>query len=189
MQFYPGDALNGDNSNYWAPNAACVRGLLSDAGFTATAQDVSGSRGIFLARRTLDPTLAYHRRLEKTTFAQARPPRAPALPDGDLAPAAPSERTDVELGSVRQLLARSESELAGARAYIGSLEAEVRRKEEHLVAAYERATELEAEAARAQAALVAARARERERPPAPRRRGAVLARRLRRAATARRASR
>jgi tRNA (mo5U34)-methyltransferase len=191
MQFYPGDALNGDHSNYWAPNAACVRGLLRDAGFAATAEDVSGSRGIFLARRTLDATAAYHRRLEKTTFAQARPPDAPPPADGEPAAVAaaggdaPAQR---ELSSVRQRLARSESELAGAREYIASLQAEVERKEAHLVAAYARAQELEAEGARGEAAPPAAPpARDGERPAVPRRPGAALARQLRRAANARRA--
>jgi tRNA (mo5U34)-methyltransferase len=186
MQFYPGDSLNGDQSNYWSPNAACVRGLLRDAGFEVGAEDVSGARGIFLARRTLDATTAYHRHLEKTTVAQARPPRAAAVAAGP-GPAARDERAAAEVGSARQLLARSETELAGAREYIGSLEAEVARKQAHLVSAYARAAELEAQAQRAQAELAALHAHEPQRPPAPSRRGASLARRLKRAAAARRA--
>jgi tRNA (mo5U34)-methyltransferase len=71
MQFYPGDTLNGDHSNYWAPNAACVRGMLDAAGFETTAEDVAGSRGIFHARRIVDPTAVYYRRLAKTTVPQA----------------------------------------------------------------------------------------------------------------------
>jgi tRNA (mo5U34)-methyltransferase len=71
MQFYPGESLNGDPSNYWAPNAACVRGLLDAAGFETTAEDVAGPRGIFHARRVVDPTAIYYRRLEKTTVEQA----------------------------------------------------------------------------------------------------------------------
>jgi len=181
MQFYPGDTLNGDHSNYWAPNAACVRGLLRDAGFAATAEDVSGARGIFSARRTLDPTVAYHRRLEKTTVAQARPPQTPLLAGaGDAAPA--EGRAAVELSSVRQVLARSESELAGAREYIASLEAEVERKEADLVAAYARASELEAGAGR-----TGPGPHEREGATDHARPSTLLARRLRRAAAARRA--
>jgi tRNA (mo5U34)-methyltransferase len=71
MQFYPGDSLNGDHSNYWAPNAACMRGMLDAAGFETTAEDVAGSRGIFHARRVVDPTAVYYRRLAKTTVPQA----------------------------------------------------------------------------------------------------------------------
>jgi hypothetical protein len=71
MQFYPGDSLNGDHSNYWAPNAACMRGMLDAAGFETTAEDVAGSRGIFHARRIVDPTAVYYRRLAKTTVPQA----------------------------------------------------------------------------------------------------------------------
>lgn len=184
MQFYPGDSLNGDASNYWAPNAACVRGLLRDAGFATTAEDVSGARGIFLARRTLDATVAYQRRLEKTTVAQARPPEAPEPSAAGRAAPAGDAAAELELGSLRQRLARSESELAGAREYIAALQAEVARKEAHLVAAYAHAGELDSEIARRDAAL---HARDGERPAPPRGRGTQLARRLRRAAEARRA--
>ena len=37
MQFYPEDSLNGDHSNYWAPNAACTSGMLHTAGFRSRA--------------------------------------------------------------------------------------------------------------------------------------------------------
>ena len=77
MQFYPGDALNGDHSNYWAPNAACMRGLLSTAGFAVADEAVAGSRGIFHARQMFDPTTVYHRRLEKTTPGEALGDPAP----------------------------------------------------------------------------------------------------------------
>jgi tRNA (mo5U34)-methyltransferase len=81
MQFYPGDSLNGDHSNYWAPNAACMRGLLRTAGFENTGETVAGSRGIFHGRQIFDATTVYHRRLEKTTPAQAAGQPAPsALP-------------------------------------------------------------------------------------------------------------
>lgn len=77
MQFYPGDALNGDHSNYWAPNAACMRGLLSTAGFDVADAAVAGSRGIFHARQMFDSTTVYHRRLEKTTPGEALGDPAP----------------------------------------------------------------------------------------------------------------
>ena len=137
MQFYPGDSLNGDASNYWAPNAACVGGLLDAAGFATTAEDVGGPRGIFHARRIVDPAAVYHRRLEKTTVEQAgRGATAAPPPDGDGARGGGAgERLEVELASVRQHLNRSDAELAGAREYIGTLEAEIERKEAHLAAA------------------------------------------------------
>ena len=143
MQFYPGDSLNGDASNYWAPNAACVRGLFDAAGFATTAEDVGGPRGIFHARRIVDPAAVYHRRLEKTTVEQAGRAATPAPPpdaDGTHGGEA-GERLEVELASVRQHLNRSETELAGAREYIRTLEAEVARKEAHLAAALGRAGE------------------------------------------------
>jgi tRNA (mo5U34)-methyltransferase len=31
--FYPGDILNGDASNYWGPNPACVEAMLLEVGF------------------------------------------------------------------------------------------------------------------------------------------------------------
>jgi tRNA (mo5U34)-methyltransferase len=132
MQFYPGDTLNGDPSNYWAPNAACVRGMLGAAGFETKAEDVAGSRGIFHARRIVDPTAVYYRRLEKTTVEQAAgPATTPGADEHD----DDGGRLEVELASARQHLNRCDAELAGAREYIRSLEAEVQRKEAHLVAA------------------------------------------------------
>jgi tRNA (mo5U34)-methyltransferase len=129
MQFYPGDSLNGDHSNYWAPNAACTCALLQTAGFAVTREAVVGARGVFHARQRVDHTMLYHRRLEKTTPAQAvgtgpltaapaaiaeAPPGAPQDPSGD----SPLRR-----------------ELARAREHIRSLEAEVQRKHAALVAA------------------------------------------------------
>jgi hypothetical protein len=45
--------------------------MLDAAGFETTAEDVAGSRGIFHARRIVDPTAVYYRRLAKTTVPQA----------------------------------------------------------------------------------------------------------------------
>ena len=133
MQFYPEDSLNGDHSNYWAPNAACTRGMLRAAGFAVTGESVGGARGIFHARQTVDDTAIYHRRLEKTTVGQAGggpPPAAPAEPMSE-------SRLERELASARQHVSRSDAELAGAREYIRSLEAEIARKEAALVTALE----------------------------------------------------
>jgi tRNA (mo5U34)-methyltransferase len=140
MQFYPEDSLNGDHSNYWAPNASCTRGMLRAAGFATTGEAVAGPRGIFHARQTVDEMALYHRRLEKTTRAQ---PRNGALASAEPTAAAPGTdegRLELELASARLQLNRSTEELRGAREYIRSLEAEVERKEAALVAAQERAT-------------------------------------------------
>lgn len=32
-RYYPGSELNGDDTNFWAPNVACLEGMLSDIGF------------------------------------------------------------------------------------------------------------------------------------------------------------
>ena len=34
MVYYPGDSLNEDDTNYWAPNVAAMKGMLKDLGFT-----------------------------------------------------------------------------------------------------------------------------------------------------------
>jgi tRNA (mo5U34)-methyltransferase len=146
MQFYPEDSLNGDHSNYWAPNSACTRGMLRAAGFAVTSEAVGGARGIFHARQTIDDTAIYHRRLEKTTVEQAGGGPAPARPEPEvqLVPDAAGvidaepmseSRFERELASARQHVNRSDTELAGAREYIRSLEAEIARKEAALVAA------------------------------------------------------
>jgi tRNA (mo5U34)-methyltransferase len=36
MVFYPGATLNGDTSNWWGPNRACVEAMLLEAGFART---------------------------------------------------------------------------------------------------------------------------------------------------------
>ena len=131
MQFYPEDSLNGDHSNYWAPNAACTHGMLRAAGFEVTSQAVGGQRGIFHARQTVDDTAVYHRRLEKTTAGRAGGGPAPAQAGEPIS----ESRLERELASARQHVSRSDAELAGARTHIRSLEAEVARKEAALVAA------------------------------------------------------
>ena len=142
MQFYPEDALNGDWSNYWAPNAACTRGMLRAAGFATTGEDVAGPRGIFHAQQTAEEMALYHRRLEKTTRVQMdsdESANASAEPAAAAAsPGAGDRQLELELESARQHLNRSAAELRGARDYIRSLEAEVERKEAALVAVRER---------------------------------------------------
>jgi hypothetical protein len=47
MQYYAGDSLNQDPSNYWAPNAKCMEMMLVDGGFSPVMKKVYGSRAIF----------------------------------------------------------------------------------------------------------------------------------------------
>jgi tRNA (mo5U34)-methyltransferase len=54
MRFYPGSELNGDPTNWWSPNRACVEAMLRDVGFktiTMKHPDYRRRRGIFHAWR------------------------------------------------------------------------------------------------------------------------------------------
>lgn len=44
MQFYPGDVLNEDPTNVWAPNQACLAAMLEEAGFALQEQRPFGQR-------------------------------------------------------------------------------------------------------------------------------------------------
>jgi tRNA (mo5U34)-methyltransferase len=53
MIFYPADELNGDGSNWWGPNRACVEAMLRDVGFPDvrfTPHPIAPDCGIFRAR-------------------------------------------------------------------------------------------------------------------------------------------
>lgn len=51
MRFYPGHELNGDDTNWWGPNPACIEAMLHDVGF-ADVQEVErwGTRIAYHAR-------------------------------------------------------------------------------------------------------------------------------------------
>lgn len=55
MIFYPGAELNGDPTNWWGPNAACVAAMLRDIGFRSVVHtqhpSCGAGRGIFHASR------------------------------------------------------------------------------------------------------------------------------------------
>ncbi len=147
-QFYPGDALRGDHTNYWAPNAPCMRGLMEAAGFEVTGTAVDGARGIFSGRRVEDATAMFHRRLEKGILREVAPPRAPppAPVPGEADPGADATaRLETELASARYSQRAADDELAGARRYIASLEEAIARKDREL----EQALAVSAHAARA----------------------------------------
>ncbi len=65
-QFYPGDMLNGDFTNWWSPNMACLSGLLESACFDVVDSKLHGARGIAHARRSEDPDRLYWRRLDSS---------------------------------------------------------------------------------------------------------------------------
>ena len=50
-QYYPANELNGDWSNWWAPNVECLRAMLATSGFTAELKGRWGDRAAFLATR------------------------------------------------------------------------------------------------------------------------------------------
>jgi tRNA (mo5U34)-methyltransferase len=53
MVFYPGAELNGDDTNWWGPNRACVEAMLRDVGFGRVefTAHPAAPRGIFRAVR------------------------------------------------------------------------------------------------------------------------------------------
>lgn len=60
MQFYAGNALNSDPTNYWAPNLPCVTAMLGEARFRVSAHQIHGSRAIFRAQAITDPALEHY---------------------------------------------------------------------------------------------------------------------------------
>lgn len=66
MQFYPGDSLNNDSTNVWAPNSACLRAMLEESGFDIEHQTRVGNRGIVRGRRVDDERRLYFRRLDRS---------------------------------------------------------------------------------------------------------------------------
>lgn len=65
MQFYSGDSLNSDPTNWWAPNTVCLRGMLEAAGFRVDYLVNHGARSVARAVRTADPQTMYQRAIEK----------------------------------------------------------------------------------------------------------------------------
>jgi len=54
MIFYPGREQDGDPTNWWGPNPACVEAMLRDVGFAGvrfTRNPAARKRGIFHAVR------------------------------------------------------------------------------------------------------------------------------------------
>lgn len=55
MQFYPGDSLNDDPTNVWAPNKVCLAAMLEEAGFAVERVEKLGPRrGLAFGQRKED---------------------------------------------------------------------------------------------------------------------------------------
>jgi tRNA (mo5U34)-methyltransferase len=65
MQFYPGDSLNNDPSNAWAPNQACLRAMLEESGFAVDHELRMGQRAIAFGHRTEDVVRDFWRRRDR----------------------------------------------------------------------------------------------------------------------------
>jgi tRNA (mo5U34)-methyltransferase len=65
MQFYPGTALNGDPTNVWAPNQACLRAMLEETGFAVDSELRIGQRALAFGHRTEDAARDFWRRRDR----------------------------------------------------------------------------------------------------------------------------
>ncbi len=63
MKFYERDELNGDNSNWWAPDTECLIGMLRVAGFRYFSRPVyhSPSRVLLIATKNEESVLDYRK--------------------------------------------------------------------------------------------------------------------------------
>ncbi|MGD9905721.1 MAG: class I SAM-dependent methyltransferase [Vicinamibacterales bacterium] len=57
MQFLPGRVANDDPTNFWLPNAACLRAMLEETNFVVERLDVHGPRAVAVARPSFDASL------------------------------------------------------------------------------------------------------------------------------------
>ncbi|HRE46825.1 MAG TPA: class I SAM-dependent methyltransferase [Aggregatilineales bacterium] len=64
FQFYPGDTLNHDPTNVWAPNSAGLRAILYEAMFPVQKMVVFGYRGFSMSRVTYNKTTEFYRDLD-----------------------------------------------------------------------------------------------------------------------------
>lgn len=64
-QFYPGDLLAGDGSNWWGPNLAGLRAMVESAGFETIRSRPRGGRGLVVARKVEDDHTNFLRNLDR----------------------------------------------------------------------------------------------------------------------------
>lgn len=60
MQFFPGNSLNNDHTNYWGPNMRCMEEMLKESNFRVLERKLHGGRGLFKCEVTHDPMSEYH---------------------------------------------------------------------------------------------------------------------------------
>jgi tRNA (mo5U34)-methyltransferase len=65
MQFFPRAELNGDFTNWWAPNMACLQAMLESCNFVVESSVPNGARGIFRCRVGKDAEMNWYRQMEK----------------------------------------------------------------------------------------------------------------------------
>lgn len=64
MQFYPGSALAGDDTNKWAPNMCCLRKMAEEAQFRPLRERILGPRGYLTAEAVADERRERYRALD-----------------------------------------------------------------------------------------------------------------------------
>jgi tRNA (mo5U34)-methyltransferase len=65
MAFCQGDSLNGDWTNYWAPNTLAVEAMLREVGFTIESTRVDADRAIIHAAPIFGTVQAYYHRVAR----------------------------------------------------------------------------------------------------------------------------
>lgn len=65
MQFYAGESLNADPTNYWGPNVECLRQMLAESNFTVTDEVLKHNRVVMNCRVKADPRLDYFNRIAR----------------------------------------------------------------------------------------------------------------------------
>jgi len=60
MQFFPGTSCNGDPTNYWGPNVACVEAMLTETEFRVERVARVPRRALFQCAAVANPATAYY---------------------------------------------------------------------------------------------------------------------------------
>ena len=68
-RYYRGSTLNNDITNFWSPNALCLRDMLRDTGFDVSRQETWGDRCFAACTPALDEDRSY-----KVTVAYSHVP-------------------------------------------------------------------------------------------------------------------
>ena len=65
-QFYPGDTLNNDDSNKWAPNMAGLAAVITECQFDILNDSLSGNRGYVTCQAVADKRKDFFRQLDSS---------------------------------------------------------------------------------------------------------------------------